>query len=208
MRRRTHTEPYKETKKTDESSSAVMNKEEIGEKAKEALAAAGNMASQGAEWLKGRDWKGYGEKARDLAADVKQRIYGKPGDDPPSNKGFVTFSAFRFLVTPALVKILWFVGAYIVYPVTMYNILDAMNEYRGFVGGGTYWKVIAISILCLVTFRLLLELFMHVSKMYYSSKRTVELLEELVAIEQKRSGREAGESGNGADTGAAEGSDA
>lgn len=185
-----------------------MNKEEIGEKAKEALAAAGNMASQGAEWLKSRDWKGYGEKARDLTADVKQRIYGKPGDDPPSNKGFVTFSAFRFLVTPALVKILWFVGAYIVYPVTMYNILDTMSEYRGFVGENAYWKVIAISILCLIAFRLLLELFMHVSKMYYSSKRTVELLEELVAIEKTLGSHEAGESGNGADTSAVEETDA
>lgn len=185
-----------------------MNKEEIGEKAKDALAAVGNMASQGAEWLKGRDWKGYSEKVRDLAAGVKQRIYGKPGDDPPSNKGFVTFSAFRFLVTPALVKILWFVGAYIVYPVTMYNILDTMSEYRGFVGKDACWKVIAISIFCLIAFRLLLELFMHVSKMYYSSKRTVELLEELVAIEKTRGRLEVGESGNGADAGAAEGVDA
>ena len=117
---------------------------------------------------------------------MKQQIYGKPGDDPPSDKGFITFSAFRFLVTPALVKILWFVGAYIVYPVTMYKLLDAMSEYRGFFGAGSVWKVIAISILCLIMFRLLLELFMHVSRIHYSTKRTAELLEDLVALEKGR----------------------
>ncbi len=185
-----------------------MDREQMEKKAKDALAAAGDMASRGVEWVKSRDWKEYGEDAWNVASNIKQRIYGKQGDDPPSDKGFITFSAFRFLVTPALVKILWFIGAYVVYPVTMCKILDTMSEYRGFVGKDAFWNVIVISIVCLIVFRLLLELLMHVSKMHCFSRRTVELLEELVAIEKKRISHEAGEERNGADAGAEGESDA
>ena len=168
-----------------------MNKEEIEQKAKAALAAAGDMAAHGAEWLKSRDWKGYGANARNLAGDLKQRIYGKRSENPPGDKGFIAFSTFRVLVTPALASILWFVGAYIVFPVIMFRTLGTMCKYRGFVSAEAFWYAILVGILSVIVFRLVLELFVHLSRIHSSAKRNADLLEELVAMEKRRASGEA-----------------
>ena len=161
-----------------------MNKEEIGQQAKDALAAAGDMASRGVEWAKNYR-KAHRKPQSDAAVrDGDRRIYGVT-DLAPQNTGFRAFNAFRLMVTPMIIRIIWLIGAYIAYPITMISILGDMSQSR-YVTSGDMWKVFGISILILIAFRLSLESLMAIFRIHESTTKMTDFVGRLVQLEEHR----------------------
>lgn len=161
-----------------------MNREELERQARSALAAAGDMATKGVEWLRNyRD--AHRESQPDEAVrDGDRRIYGVT-DLAPQNTGFRAFNAFRLMITPMIIRIAWLVGAYIAYPITMISILGSMSKSR-YVTSGDMWKVFGISILILITFRLSLESLMAIFRIHESTTKMTDLVGRLVQLEEHR----------------------
>ena len=161
-----------------------MNREELERQARSALAAAGDMATKGMEWVRNyRD--AHRESQPDEAVrDGDRRIYGVT-DLAPQNTGFRAFNAFRMMIAPMLIRIAWLVGAYIAYPITMISILGSMSKSR-YVTSGDMWKVFGISILILIVFRLFLESLMAIFRIHESTTKMTDLVGRLVQLEEHR----------------------
>ena len=168
-----------------------MNREELGKKAKAAVAAAGDMAARGMEWA-----RNYRDAHRDNSADKAihdgdRRIYGVTNLAQQS-AGFRAFNAFRLMITPMIIRIFWLIGAYIAYPITMITILSGMYESR-YVSSGDMWKTFWISILILILFRLSLEGLMALFRIHESTTKMTELMGRLVHLEESRNAVDSGE---------------
>ena len=161
-----------------------MNREELEKKAKDALAAAGDRASRGAEWLRNYRDSHRESQSDEAVRDGDRRIYGVT-DLAPQNTGFRAFNAFRLMIAPMLIRIAWLVGAYIAYPITMISILGSMSKSR-YVTSGDMWKVFGISILILIAFRLSLESLMAIFRIHESTTKMTDFVGRLVQIEEHR----------------------
>ena len=171
-----------------------MNREELEKKAKAAMAAAGDMAAQGVEWV-----KNYRETHRETAPDAvahdgDRRIYGVENLAPQST-GFRAFNAFRLMLAPLLIRIIWIVGAYIVYPIVMYNIFATRSKYQYYTSASDTWEIVWRSIVILILFRLVLEIFMALFRIHESTTKMNELMGRLVSLEEGR--KQAEEKGDG-----------
>ena len=160
-----------------------MNREELEKKAKDALEATGEMASRGAEWM-----RNYREAHRthtdEPVQDGDRRIYGVTSL-APQNTGFRAFNAFRLMIAPMIIRIIWLLGAYIGYPITMISTLDSMSQSR-YISSGDMWKVVGISLLILVAFRLSLESLMAIFRIHESTTKMIDLVGRLVQLEEHR----------------------
>ena len=116
--------------------------------------------------------------------DGDRRIYGVT-DLAPQNTGFRAFNAFRLMVTPMIIRIIWLIGAYIAYPITMISILGDMSQSR-YVTSGDMWKVFGISILILIAFRLSLESLMAIFRIHESTTKMTDFVGRLVQLEEHR----------------------
>ena len=161
-----------------------MNREELEKKAKDALAAAGDMASRGVEWVRNYRDSHRESQSNEAVRDGDRRIYGVT-DLAPQNTGFRAFNAFRLMIAPMLIRIAWLVGAYIAYPIAMISILGSMSKSR-YVTSGDMWKVFGVSILILIAFRLSLESLMAIFRIHESTTKMTDLVGRLVQIEEHR----------------------
>jgi cytochrome b561 len=98
------------------------------------------------------------------------------------------------MISPLIIRVIWLIGAYIVYPIAMISILGSMSQSR-YVTAGDMWKTVGISILVLIVFRLFLESLMAIFRIHESSTKTTELMERLVKLKEGRESesQEAGE---------------
>ena len=161
-----------------------MNREEPEKKAKDALAAAGDMAARGAEWLRNYRESHCASQTEVVMHDGGRRIYGVTSL-APQNTGFRAFNAFRLMITPMIIRIIWLLGAYIAYPIAMISILGSMSKSR-YVSSGDMWKVVGISILILIAFRLLLESLMAIFRIHESTTKMTDLVGRLVKLEERQ----------------------
>ncbi len=161
-----------------------MNRAEMEDKARKALAAAGDMATKGMEWVRNYREAHRESQPDEAVHDGERRIYGVT-DLAPQNTGFRAFNAFRLMITPMIIRIAWLVGAYIAYPITMISILGSMSKSR-YVTSGDMWKVFGISILILIAFRLSLESLMAIFRIHESTTKMTDLVGRLVQIEEHR----------------------
>ena len=170
-----------------------MNREELERQARSALAAAGDMASRGVEWMKNHSESHGRTPEEEPVRDGNRRIYGVTKIAQQST-GFRAFNAFRLMISPLIIRIIWLIGAYIVYPIAMISILGSMSQSR-YVTAGDMWKTVGISILVLIVFRLFLESLMAIFRIHESSTKTTELMERLVKLKEGRESesQEAGE---------------
>ena len=160
-----------------------MDKEELKQKAKIALVAAGDMAAKGMEWVKNHRNAHREIPADNVTHDGDRRIYGVTNLAPQST-GFKAFNAFRLMITPMFIRIFWVIGAYIVYPLTMVSVLGGMSQSR-YARSGDMWKVFGVSIVVLILFRLLLESLMAIFRIHESTTKMTELVGRLVRIEEE-----------------------
>lgn len=162
-----------------------MDREEFEKKAKDAIATAGDMAAKGIDWI-----RSHTESCRENRVDEPQhvvenrRIYGVT-DLAPQSTGFRAFNAFRLMIAPLIIRIVWLIGAYIVYPIKTISILNDMSKSR-YVSSGDMWKAFGISILALILFRLTLECLMAIFRIHESSTKMTELVGRLVDMEERR----------------------
>ncbi|MBR4258380.1 MAG: hypothetical protein IKQ17_05070 [Kiritimatiellae bacterium] len=170
-----------------------MDSEELERQAKRAIAAAGDMASRGVEWVKNFSEAHSQISEAEPIRDGNRRIYGVTKIAQQST-GFRAFNAFRLMISPLIIRIIWLIGAYIVYPIAMISILGSMSQSR-YVTAGDMWKTVGISILVLIVFRLFLESLMAIFRIHESSTKTTELMERLVKLKEGRESesQEAGE---------------
>lgn len=161
-----------------------MNKEELEKKAKEALAVAGDMAARGAEWIKNHRVAHCDSRGDEAVQNGGRRIYGV-ADLTPQNTGFRAFNAFRLMITPMIIRIVWLVGAYIVYPIGMISILSDM-ERSPFITADDMWKTVGISIVVLILFRLFLESLMAIFRIHESTTKMTDLMGRLVQMEERQ----------------------
>ena len=108
--------------------------------------------------------------------------------------GFGAFNAFRLMIAPMFIRIIWLLGAYIVYPIALFYILDLMSKNR-YTTSEDMWKVVGISIGYLIVFRLLLESLIAIFRIHESTTKTTELLERLLHIEERRQSGDAVKAG-------------
>jgi len=137
--------------------------------------------------------KNYREAHREPSADEasrdgSRRIYGVENLALQST-GFRAFNAFRLMIAPMLIRIAWIIGAYIVYPIRTFSILNDMSKSRYF-DEGDMWKVFGISLVALILFRLSLECLMMIFRIHESSTKTTELVGRLVRIAESRNAAE------------------
>ena len=161
-----------------------MDREEFEKKAKGAIATAGDMVAKGIARI-----RNYSEPHRETRSSEavhvgSRRIYGV-ADLAPKNTGFRAFNAFRLMITPMIIRIIWLIGAYVVYPIVTVSILGGMSRSR-YVSSGDMWKVFGISIVVLILFRLLLESLMAIFRIHESTTKMTELMGRLVHIEECR----------------------
>lgn len=170
-----------------------MDSEELERQAKRAIAAAGDMASRGVEWVKNFSEAHSQIPEAEPVRDGNRRIYGVTKIAQQST-GFRAFNAFRLMISPLIIRIIWLIGAYIVYPIAMISILGSMSQSR-YVTAGDMWKTVGISILVLIVFRLFLESLMAIFRIHESATKTTELMERLVKLKEGRESesQEAGE---------------
>lgn len=169
-----------------------MNMEEIGGQAKRALSAAGEMAWRGIEWTKEyRD--AHGKTEPSVVHDGSRRIYGVT-DIARQSTGFRAFNAFRLMIAPLIIRIVWLIGAYIVYPIKTFSTLSDMSKSR-YVTSDDMWKAVGISILALILFRLTLECLMAIFRIHESSTKMTELMGRLVDMEERREPKSQEENG-------------
>ena len=170
-----------------------MDSEELERQAKRAIAAAGDMASRGVEWVKNFSEAHSQIPEAEPVRDGNRQIYGVTKIAQQST-GFRAFNAFRLMISPLIIRIIWLIGAYIVYPIAMISILGSMSQSR-YVTAGDMWKTVGISILVLIVFRLFLESLMAIFRIHESSTKTTELMERLVKLKEGRESesQEAGE---------------
>ena len=161
-----------------------MDREDIERYAKNALAAAGDMASRGVEWVKNYRDANRESKPDGAVHEGGRRIYGV-ASLAQQNTGFRAFNAFRLMITPMIIRIIWLVGAYIAYPIAMISILGDMSQSR-YVTSGDMWKVFGISILSLIAFRLFLESLMAIFRIHESTTKMTDLVGRLVKLEEHR----------------------
>ena len=153
------------------------------DKARKVLAAVGDMASRGTEWL--RSYRDAHRTSTDEPVhDGNRRIYGVT-DLAPQSTGFRAFNAFRLMIAPMIIRIIWLLGAYIAYPIGMLSLLNDISR-SPFYSSGDMWKVVGVSVLGLLVFRLWLELLMAIFRIHESTTKTTELMGRLVQLEERQ----------------------
>ena len=159
-----------------------MDREEFEKKAKGTIATAGDIVAKGIDCIRNYS-ESHGETRSNEAIRVgDRRVYGV-ADLAPQNTGFRAFNAFRLMITPMIIRIIWLLGAYVAYPIVMVSILSDMSRSR-YVSSVDMWKVFGISIVVLILFRLLLESLMAIFRIHESSTKMTELMGRLVQIEE------------------------
>ena len=161
-----------------------MNREEFEKKAKDAIAAARDKVAKGIDCIRNSS-ETHRETQSSCAVHVGgRRVYGV-ADLAQRNTGFRAFNAFRLMITPMIIRIIWLIGAYIVYPIATVSILCGMSRSR-YVSSGDMWKAFGISIVILILFRLFLESLMAIFRIHESTTKMTELMGRLVQIEECR----------------------